>query len=151
MAEQKIKKSKSIAKKIKKNILSTCIKSSKVKDCIKHDKHDLDNIDNGTLSFDTSKYLKKKNSTANTINTINSGHSNTRTKLPHISGIDNSESYLRRKTQTSIKTSETLVKKRIKERKKLNRLNNQKLMMLNPENQRMILHSLNMFQKVNNP
>jgi len=118
MAEQKIKKSKSIAKKIKKNILSTCIKSSKVKDCIKHDKHDLDNIDNGTLSFDTSKYLKKKNSTANTINTINSGHSNTRTKLPHISGIDNSESYLRRKTQTSIKTSETLVKKKDKGKEK---------------------------------
>lgn len=57
MPEQKVKKI-GISKKLKKGILSPCIKSPKVKET--KDKHDLDSIDNGTLSFDSSKYLKKE-------------------------------------------------------------------------------------------
>ncbi|OUM58312.1 hypothetical protein PIROE2DRAFT_64494 [Piromyces sp. E2] len=99
MTEPKVKKS-GIAKKLKKNILAPCYKSTKttkVKNNVS-DKHDLDNIDNGTLSFDSKKYLKKKNSDVNSINTTLSRPTNTKTESP-LSEVTEAESYLKRKPQ----------------------------------------------------
>jgi len=103
MTEQKSKKS-GIAKKLKKGILSPCIKSPKVKHSAP-DKQDLDNIDHGTLSFDSSKFLKKRNSDLDTINTnfdSLSRRSNAKTESPLTSEIPDSEtdSYLKRKPLT---------------------------------------------------
>jgi len=97
MTEQKVKKSGGIAKKLRKNILSPCYKSTKVKQN-PSDKHDLDNIDNGTLSFDSKKYLKKKNSEVSSLNTTLSRPTNTKTESP-LSEVTEIESYLKRKPQ----------------------------------------------------
>ncbi|ORX83735.1 hypothetical protein BCR32DRAFT_291803 [Anaeromyces robustus] len=113
MPEQKVKKI-GISKKLKKGILSPCIKSPKVKET--KDKHDLDSIDNGTLSFDSSKYLKKKNTDVESINTkVDSlSRRSKKTESPlnsEITESETSESYLKRKshipkTETSIQQTE---------------------------------------------
>jgi len=109
MTEQKVKKS-GIAKKLKKGILAPCIKGTKIKDCHTKDKHDLDNIDNGTLSFDSSKYLKKKNSvvdnTKRNFDTISSRHSSVRTESPLVSEAETPESYLKRKQESQKQKTE---------------------------------------------
>jgi len=99
MTEQKPKKGNGIAKKLRKNILSPCIKSQSQKG--KHpntDKHDIDTIDNGTLSFDSTRYLKKKNSDLDTISSTVSLHSNrTESKLNNEITDSDPSDYLRRK------------------------------------------------------
>jgi len=99
MTEQKSKKGNGIAKKLKKNILSPCIKSQSQKG--KHpnlEKHDIDTIDNGTLSFDSTRYLKKKNSDLDTISSTVSLHSNrTESKLNNEITDSDPNDYLRRK------------------------------------------------------
>ncbi|ORX41763.1 hypothetical protein BCR36DRAFT_587788 [Piromyces finnis] len=97
MSELKGKKS-GIAKKLRKGILSPCYKSTKTKHTVS-DKHDLDNIDNGTLSFDSRKYLKKKHSDVDTINTNVSRFTNTKTESPLSSEITETDSYLKKRPQ----------------------------------------------------
>jgi len=103
MTEQKTKKSKGIAKKLKRNILAPCIKSPREKQNVP-DKHDLDNIDNGSLYFDSSKYLKKRNSDLDTISSTLSRP----TSKTEVTTDSEMTDYLRRKPQSKGKEKEEI-------------------------------------------
>jgi len=103
MTEQKTKKSKGIAKKFKKNILAPCIKSPREKQNVPN-KQDIDNIDNGSLYFDSSKYLKRKNFDLDTISSTLSRPTN-RTEITVDSEVTD---YLRRKPQNEGKEKEEI-------------------------------------------
>ena len=102
MTEQKTKKSKGIAKKFKKNLLAPCIKSPREKPNVPK-KQDIDNIDNGSLYFDSSKYLKRKNSDLDTISSVS--RPTNKTEITVDSEITD---YLRRKPQNEGKEKEEI-------------------------------------------